>query len=138
MIRYFTTHPTAANILMAVFLVLGVVALPSLLRETFPRMEPRTVQITVANPGATSGEVARSICRPIEEALEGIENLDEVVCVARESLALRRWRCGKVPVLISSSPMLRRPSTRSRTFPNRPKPRFSNSSAGWIPSPRWR
>jgi HAE1 family hydrophobic/amphiphilic exporter-1 len=88
MIRYFTTHPTAANILMAVFLVLGVVALPSLLRETFPRMEPRTVQITVANPGATSGEVARSICRPIEEALEGIENLDEVVCVARESLAL--------------------------------------------------
>lgn len=88
MIRYFTTHPTAANILMAVFLVLGVVALPSLLRETFPRIEPRTVQISVADPGATSGEVARSICRPIEEALEGIENLDEVICVARESLAL--------------------------------------------------
>jgi HAE1 family hydrophobic/amphiphilic exporter-1 len=88
MIRFFTTHPTAANILMAVFLVLGVVSLPSLLRETFPRIEPRTVQITVANPGATSGDVARSICRPIEEALEGTENLDEVVCVARESLAL--------------------------------------------------
>lgn len=88
MIRYFTTHPTAANILMLVFLVLGAVALPSLLRETFPRIAPKTVQITVANPGATSAEVARAICRPIEEALEGVENLDEVVCVARESLAL--------------------------------------------------
>ncbi len=88
MIRYFTTHPTAANLMMVALLVIGLVSLPSLLRETFPRIEPRTVQISVAYPGATPSEVLRSVCQPIEDAIDGVENAREVICIARENLAL--------------------------------------------------
>ena len=88
MIRYFTTHPTAANLLMVALLVVGLMSLPSLLRETFPRIEPRTVQVSVAYPGATPAEVLRSLCAPLEDAVDGVENAEEVICIARENLAL--------------------------------------------------
>lgn len=88
MIRYFTTHPTAANLMMVAFLVVGLISLPALLRETFPRIEPRTVQVSVPYPGATPTEVLRSVCQPVEDAIDGVENTDEVICIARENLAL--------------------------------------------------
>ncbi|MEO1362852.1 MAG: efflux RND transporter permease subunit [Pseudomonadota bacterium] len=87
MIRYFTVHPTAANLMMVALLVVGLMSLPSLLRETFPRIEPRSVQISVPYPGATSTEVLRSVCQPVEDAIDGVENAQEVICVARENLA---------------------------------------------------
>lgn len=88
MIRYFTVHPTAANLVMVALLVVGLVSLPSLLRETFPRIEPRTVQISVPYPGATPTEVLRGVCQPVEDALDGVENAREIICIARENLAL--------------------------------------------------
>ena len=88
MIRYFAIHPTAANLLMVALTVVGLVSLPSLLRETFPRIEPRTVQISVAYPGATPTEVLRSVCQPVEDAIDGVENAHEIICTARENLAL--------------------------------------------------
>ncbi|MEL7082649.1 MAG: efflux RND transporter permease subunit, partial [Pseudomonadota bacterium] len=88
MIRYFTTHPTAANLMMVGLLVVGLISVPSLLRETFPRIEPRTVQISVTYPGATPTEVLRSLCQPVEDAIDGVENAQEVICIARENLAL--------------------------------------------------
>ena len=49
MIAFFTRHPTAANLLMIAFIVLGVAALPNLLRETFPRISPKRVQISTCS-----------------------------------------------------------------------------------------
>ncbi|MEL6569410.1 MAG: efflux RND transporter permease subunit [Pseudomonadota bacterium] len=88
MIRYFATHPTAANLMMVALLVVGLVSLPSLLRETFPRIEPRKVQISVPYPGATPSDVLRGICQSVEDAIDGVENVDEVICVARENIAV--------------------------------------------------
>ena len=42
MIRYFAGHPTAANLVMAALVVIGLFAAPTLQRETFPRVEPGT------------------------------------------------------------------------------------------------
>ncbi|MEL7466553.1 MAG: efflux RND transporter permease subunit [Pseudomonadota bacterium] len=88
MIRYFAAHPTAANLLMVLLIVVGVVSIPSLLRETFPRIAPRDVQITVAYPGAAPEEVARAVCGPVEDALDGVEAVDEIRCDALESRAV--------------------------------------------------
>ena len=88
MIAYFARHRTAANILMLGFLALGLVALPDLLRETFPRIDPRRVQVQIVYPGAVPEDVARAICRPAEDAVSGIENLVETRCTARESIAI--------------------------------------------------
>lgn len=88
MIRYFASHPTAANLLMALFILVGVVSAPSLLRETFPRIAPRDVQITIAYPGASPEDVSRAICAPVEDALDAVEAVDEIRCEALENRAV--------------------------------------------------
>lgn len=39
MIRYFILHPTAANLLMGLLIIMGLVTLPTLKRETFPEID---------------------------------------------------------------------------------------------------
>ncbi|MEM7619639.1 MAG: efflux RND transporter permease subunit [Pseudomonadota bacterium] len=87
MIRFFAAHPTAANLLMIAFLVVGLFALPNLQRETFPRIEPRKVSVTIAYPGARPEDVEQAVCRRIEDAVDGVDNITEVLCNSREALA---------------------------------------------------
>lgn len=92
MIRYFAQHPTAANLLMAGLIILGLLNIPNLLMETFPQVPIKEITINVAYPGATSADVERTVCRRVEDALDGIENIDELRCDARENLALATVR----------------------------------------------
>ncbi len=73
---------------MAGFIILGLLNLPGLLLETFPQIPIKRITVTVAYPGATSADVERTVCRRIEDALDGIENIDELKCDSRENLAL--------------------------------------------------
>jgi hydrophobic/amphiphilic exporter-1 (mainly G- bacteria), HAE1 family len=86
-IAYFAGHPTAANLLMAGILVLGLIAAPTLKRETFPEFAATEAEIRVAYPGATAGEVEQAICERLEDAVEGVDDVAEMRCEARESLA---------------------------------------------------
>ena len=52
MIRFFAKHPTAANLMMVMFLLAGMLALPSIKRETFPEVKSFEVEIRVPYPGA--------------------------------------------------------------------------------------
>ena len=87
MIRYFAKHPTAANLLMVLLMALGVAALPSLKRETFPDFSADAVQATIPYPGATAEEVEEAICQRIEDAVDGLTDLKEVRCESREGVA---------------------------------------------------
>ena len=87
MIRYFAGHPTAANLLMIGFIVIGVVAWPSLQRETFPRIEPNKVEVRVAYPGARPEDVEEALCQRIEDAVDGVTNVDEILCESNEGIA---------------------------------------------------
>ena len=87
MIRYFADHPTAANLVMIAFIVGGLFAAPVLQRETFPRVQPSKVEVTVLNPGARTEDVEEAICQRIEDAIDGIDNVAEVTCEAREGRA---------------------------------------------------
>lgn len=86
MIGYFSRHPTAANLLMVVFLFLGLTAIPKLKRETLPDITPSQIMVTVAYPGASAAEVEQSIVQRIEDAVEGIEFVKETVVECRESM----------------------------------------------------
>jgi HAE1 family hydrophobic/amphiphilic exporter-1 len=87
MIRWFTYHPVAANLLMIAIILLGVIALPDLQRETFPVLKNEKVKISIIYKGATTDEVEDAICRRVENAVESISDLDEILCEAREGLA---------------------------------------------------
>jgi len=45
MIRFFTLHPTAANLLMLFLLFIGFVTLPTLKRETLPEIKKYEVEV---------------------------------------------------------------------------------------------
>lgn len=88
MIRWFAEHPTSANLLMAAIMLLGLVALPGLQRETLPRIQSDKVEIRVVYRGATPEEVEDALCRRLENALDGVTDLDEIRCEAGEGLAV--------------------------------------------------
>ena len=86
MIRFFATHPTAANLLMALFIAMGLVSLPKLRRETFPDFSLDLVQVSVVYPGASAEMVEEAICQRIEDAVEELSDAEEVRCEAREGI----------------------------------------------------
>ncbi len=88
MIRFFTIHPTASNLLMGLFILAGLLMLPEIKRETFPEVNSFEVEIKVPYPGAAPSDVEQAICKPLEDALDGISFTEEKRCQARDSLGL--------------------------------------------------
>ncbi len=86
MIKYFANHPTIANLLMIGFLALGAVNIPSLQRETFPRVAPSELEISVTYPGALPADVEDGICQRLEDAIDAVDGVAEVRCESREGL----------------------------------------------------
>ena len=84
MIQFFTRHPTAANLLMVLIIVMGLVSIPSLRRETLPDFSTDEVQVTVVYPGATALDVEEAICRRIEDAIDSVSHIEEVRSDAQE------------------------------------------------------
>ncbi len=88
MIQFFAKHPTAANLMMVMFLLAGMLTLPSIKRETFPEVKSFEVEIRVPYPGAAPKDVETGICKPLEDALDGISFIEEKRCQARTSIAI--------------------------------------------------
>ncbi|MGB1110674.1 MAG: efflux RND transporter permease subunit, partial [Gammaproteobacteria bacterium] len=88
MISYFARHPTAANLLMLSLMLLGLITLPKLQRDTFPVIPPDEVEVRIPYPGATPQDVADDICLSVEDSLDAIADLKELRCDARENLAI--------------------------------------------------
>ena len=88
MIAFFARHPTAGNLLMLFLAVLGLSALPGLQRETFPDFAAQQLQITVAYPGASAEDVEEAICQRLEDAIDGVSDVAEMRCEAREGVSI--------------------------------------------------
>ena len=85
MIKYFIRHPTAANLMMCAFLLLGFMTMQKIKREAMPDHSTRTLQITASYPGATAEEIEEAVAAPIEEALSNVSNVKKIQTTARES-----------------------------------------------------
>lgn len=87
MIRWFAGHPTAANLLLILFVAAGLFAFPTLKRETFPDFRPTEAEIVVAYRGAAAGDVEDAICRPLWDGVQSVEGLEELTCTAQDNRA---------------------------------------------------
>jgi len=88
MIRYFASHQTAANILMFVILLAGLLVLPTLNKESFPEIATNKVKVTVPYLGASPSEVEEGICNRLEDATDGISFMEEQRCEARDNIGI--------------------------------------------------
>lgn len=77
-------HSVTANLLMLVLLIGGFLMGRNITKEVFPDFDLDLVEITVAYPGASPEEVERGILLAVEEAVQGLEGVQEVRSVARE------------------------------------------------------
>lgn len=87
MIAYFVRHPTAANLLMLVLVVLGLIAMPGLRRESYPEFEPSSIRISASYPGADAEIVDEILVLAIEEAIAGLDGVAAMSSQAREGSA---------------------------------------------------
>ncbi|WP_108482042.1 efflux RND transporter permease subunit [Oceaniglobus ichthyenteri] len=87
MIRWFTGHPTAGNLLLLLILAAGVFAAPGLLRETFPDFRAVEAEITVPYRGAAAEDVEGAICAPLWDGVQGVEGLETFACTAQTGRA---------------------------------------------------
>jgi multidrug efflux pump subunit AcrB len=72
---------------MFILILIGLVALPKLSRETFPNIERYEVLAAVVYPGASASDVEEGICLELEDGTDGISYMAEKRCDARNSLA---------------------------------------------------
>lgn len=87
-IAWFTRNPVAANLLMAVLCVGGLLSIFTVNQEEFPSFEIPIVSITVPYLGAAPEEVERGVCIRIEEAIEGVAGIDKVFTMASEGTCM--------------------------------------------------
>lgn len=82
LLAWFVANPVAANLLMVLIWLGGVVGLLVVEKDVFPRFNPQQFEIIALYPGAGPPDVETALCIPLEEAihdLPGIKHLDTEV-----------------------------------------------------------
>ena len=75
MSRFFIEHPVFANVIAVLTLVFGGITVFELPVEQYPQITPPTVSVTTTYPGAGAQVVADTVASPIEEAVNGVEDM---------------------------------------------------------------
>ena len=73
--KFFIDRPVFANVIAIVTILLGIVALYRLPVERYPAIVPPTVVVSAAYPGANAKVVADTVAAPIEQQVNGVENM---------------------------------------------------------------
>jgi multidrug efflux pump subunit AcrB len=84
LIAWFSANSVAANLLMLFILAAGIASVFFIKIQVFPDFETRTIQATMAYPGAAPEEVELAIVVPIEESVQGLTGLSRLRSSARE------------------------------------------------------
>src|SRR5439155_25020887 len=73
--RFFIDRPIFANVIAIITVLFGVVALYRLPVERYPQITPPTVVVSTNYPGANAKDVADTVAAPIEQQINGVENM---------------------------------------------------------------
>src|SRR5215213_9187154 len=73
--RFFIDRPIFANVIAIVTVLFGLVALYRLPVERYPTITPPTVIVSTNYPGANAKVVADTVAAPIEQEVNGVENM---------------------------------------------------------------
>jgi hydrophobic/amphiphilic exporter-1 (mainly G- bacteria), HAE1 family len=75
MLKRFIERPVLSTVISIILLLLGGLSLFNLPVTLFPDIAPPSVQVMAVYPGANAEVVARTVATPIEEAVNGVENM---------------------------------------------------------------
>jgi multidrug efflux pump subunit AcrB len=86
LVEYMARNGVAANLLMALLIVVGVASLLTIEQQVFPEFSLDTIQVEVLYPGASPEEVEDGIIQRIEERVETVEGVKEIRGTAAEGV----------------------------------------------------
>src|SRR5215467_8095672 len=75
LVHTFIDRPILATVLSVFVTLLGLGALVILPVAQYPEIVPPTVQITTSYPGASADTVARTVATPLDQKINGVENM---------------------------------------------------------------
>jgi multidrug efflux pump len=73
--RFFVDRPIFAAVLSILIFVAGLLAIPSLPVSEYPEVVPPSVMVRAIYPGADPTTISETVAAPLEEAINGVENM---------------------------------------------------------------
>ncbi|WP_444942806.1 efflux RND transporter permease subunit [Microbulbifer sp. ZKSA006] len=80
--RFFVDRPIFASVLSIIIFVVGLISIPSLPVSEYPEVVPPSVQVSARYPGANPKTISETVATPLEEAINGVENMIYMKSVA--------------------------------------------------------
>ncbi|QJW93938.1 efflux RND transporter permease subunit [Frigoriglobus tundricola] len=77
--HFFIDRPRFATVLNVFVMLFGLATMTALPVAQYPNIVPPTVQITTSYPGASAETIARTVATPLEQAVNGVENMDYII-----------------------------------------------------------
>lgn len=82
MLKKIIKRPVLATVISVLLVILGIVGMVSLPVTKFPDIAPPTVMVQATYPGANAETIGRSVAPPLENAINGVENMDYISSVS--------------------------------------------------------
>ncbi|MGN0053698.1 MAG: efflux RND transporter permease subunit [Bacteroides sp.] len=74
-VKTFIDRPILSGVISVMLVIIGLIGLSQLPVEQFPDIAPPTVRVTATYTGANAETVMKSVITPLEEQLNGVENM---------------------------------------------------------------
>lgn len=73
--HFFIDRPKFASVLAIITIIIGSLAYFTLPIEQYPQIAPPTIQVAASYPGANADIAAKTVATPLEQEINGIENM---------------------------------------------------------------
>ncbi len=77
-LKHFIDRPVLASVISVFIVIAGIIGLATLPIEQYPDIAPPTVMVRATYPGASAETVQKAVTVPLEESVNGVENMDYI------------------------------------------------------------
>lgn len=74
-LRFFIDRPVFSGVISVVIVLMGIISIFSLPVEQYPDIAPPTINVWTSYPGANAETVQKAVIIPLEEAINGVEDM---------------------------------------------------------------
>ena len=81
-LRTFIERPVFSGVISITIIILGIIGLNALPVEQYPDIAPPTIMVNATYFGASAETIQKSVIAPLEEAINGVENMTYMTSAA--------------------------------------------------------
>ena len=81
-------RPIMTSLIFVAIIVLGLFSLSKLPIDLYPDIETNTIMVMTSYPGASSQDIEQNVTRPLENALNAVENLKHISSKSRDNISV--------------------------------------------------